>query len=95
MIRSTIRIARGLLLLGAVIAATGCTGLRNLESPEVVLVALRPLDSTILEQRFEVISGSITRTTGIWMSTASTSSWRSTGNAWRGPPAPMRSCCRD
>lgn len=54
MIRHTISIARALLLLGAVIAAAGCTGLRNLESPEVVLVALRPLDSTILEQRFEV-----------------------------------------
>lgn len=54
MIRLRLNTARALFLLGAVLTATACTGLRNLESPEVVLVGLRPLDSTLLEQRFEV-----------------------------------------
>lgn len=43
------------LFLAVVLLATGCTGLRNLESPEVVVTAIRPLDSsTLFEQRFEV-----------------------------------------
>jgi LEA14-like dessication related protein len=31
-----------------------CTGLRDLEAPDVVVTAIRPLDATLLEQRFEV-----------------------------------------
>ncbi len=45
-------------LLGLVAVATGllaaCVGLRNLEAPEVVVTAIRPVDATLLEQRFEV-----------------------------------------
>jgi len=44
-----------ILFLALVLLGTGCTGLRNLEPPEVVLTAIRPLDtSTLFEQRFEV-----------------------------------------
>lgn len=35
-------------------AAPGCTGLRNLEPPEVVVTAIRPVDATLMEQRFDV-----------------------------------------
>ncbi|KPK61493.1 MAG: hypothetical protein AMJ59_00220 [Gammaproteobacteria bacterium SG8_31] len=45
-------------LLGLVAVATGllaaCVGLRNLEAPDVVVTAIRPVDATLLEQRFEV-----------------------------------------
>lgn len=44
-----------ILFLVMILLGTGCTGLRNLEPPEVVLTAIRPLDSsTLFEQRFEV-----------------------------------------
>lgn len=39
-------------LTAATLAA--CTGLRDLEPPDVVVTAIRPLDATLLEQRFEV-----------------------------------------
>jgi len=45
-------LSAALLLLAGLLAA--CTGLRNLETPEVVVTAIRPLDATLLEQRFEV-----------------------------------------
>ena len=35
-------------------ALPGCTGLRNLEPPEVVVTAIRPVDATLMEQRFDV-----------------------------------------
>lgn len=41
-----------LVLFSGLLAA--CTGLRNLETPEVVVTAIRPVDATLLEQRFEV-----------------------------------------
>lgn len=43
-------------LLGGLVLATlgACTGLRSLEPPEVVLIGIRPLESTLLEQRFRV-----------------------------------------
>ncbi len=45
------------LAFGAALVGIGlmaCTGLRDLEPPEVVVTAIRPLDATLLEQRFEV-----------------------------------------
>lgn len=36
------------------LSCAGCTGLRNLEPPEVVVTSIRALDATMLEQRFEV-----------------------------------------
>ena len=47
-------IKRSLVLLALSLAATACTSLRNLEPPEVVMTGLRPLESTLLEQRFQV-----------------------------------------
>jgi hypothetical protein len=35
-------------------AVQGCAGLRNLEPPDVVVTAIRPVDATLLEQRFDV-----------------------------------------
>ena len=32
----------------------GCTALRDLEPPEVVVTSIRPLDATLMEQRFDV-----------------------------------------
>lgn len=43
-----------LLSVAAMWIITGCAGIRNLETPEVVVTAIRPLDATVLEQRFEV-----------------------------------------
>lgn len=43
------------LLAGIAVAVLGaCTGLRSLEPPEVVLIGIQPLESTLLEQRFRV-----------------------------------------
>jgi len=52
--RSFTYTASTLLLVALSLVATGCTSLRNLESPEVVLIGLHPLESTLLEQRFQV-----------------------------------------
>jgi len=38
----------------AILVMAGCTGLRNLETPEVVVTSIRALDASLLEQRFEV-----------------------------------------
>jgi len=46
--------ARYLLFAIALGALGACTNLRNLEPPEVVLIGIQPLESTILEQRFQV-----------------------------------------
>jgi len=43
-----------LLYAGALTALGACTSLRNLEPPEVVLIGIQPLESTLLEQRFQV-----------------------------------------
>lgn len=43
-----------LLGLAAVLVFAGCTNLRHLETPEVVVTSIRSLDATMLEQRFEV-----------------------------------------
>lgn len=40
--------------LAVTLLIAACTGLRNLEPPEVVVTAIRPIDATLLEQRFEV-----------------------------------------
>lgn len=37
-----------------VLLAAGCAGIHKLETPDVVVTAIRPLDATVLEQRFEV-----------------------------------------
>lgn len=44
------------IILGTVLLSLvhGCAGLRNLEPPEVVVTAIRPVDATLLEQRFDV-----------------------------------------
>jgi LEA14-like dessication related protein len=36
------------------VSLVACTGLRDLETPDVFVTAIRPLDATLLEQRFEV-----------------------------------------
>ena len=54
--RTTMPSRAGILAL-AVLAVAGlgaCTGLRDLEPPEVVLIGIQPLESTLLEQRFRV-----------------------------------------
>lgn len=45
-----------LVFAGALIGVSlvACTGLRDLETPDVFVTAIRPLDATLLEQRFEV-----------------------------------------
>ncbi|MGD8733178.1 MAG: LEA type 2 family protein [Gammaproteobacteria bacterium] len=45
-----------LVFAGALIGVSlvACTGLRDLEAPDVFVTAIRPLDATLLEQRFEV-----------------------------------------
>ncbi len=40
--------------LAAMLSGPGCTGLRNLEAPEVVVTSIRSIGATVMEQRFEV-----------------------------------------
>lgn len=59
MVRTRIRDRLNLLSVSlsamtAVLVMAGCAGLRNLETPEVVVTSIRSLDATMLEQRFEV-----------------------------------------
>lgn len=48
------KVAVSVSALAAVLVVAGCTGLRNLETPEVVVTSIRSLDATMLAQRFEV-----------------------------------------
>lgn len=40
--------------VASAVMLAGCAGLRDLEPPEVVVTAIRPVDATLLEQRFDV-----------------------------------------